>query len=54
MSLPPLQCPLVVLLPLSDTSPLSFQGSHTAREAARRGTRSHCHRGEDQNPPWGG
>lgn len=37
MSLPPLQCPLVVLLPLSETSPLSFQGSHAAREAAGRG-----------------
>ena len=36
MSLPPLQCPLVVLLPLSETSPLSFQGSHAAREAAGR------------------
>lgn len=29
----PLQCPLVVLLPLSDTSPLSFHGSQAAREA---------------------
>lgn len=28
-----LQCPLVVLLPLSDTSPLSFHGSQAAREA---------------------
>lgn len=36
MSLPPLQCPLVVLLPLSETSPLSFQGSHAARDAEHR------------------
>lgn len=34
--LPALQCPLVVLLPLSDTSPLSFHGSQAAREAERR------------------
>ena len=32
----PLQCPLVVLLPLSDTSPLSFHGSQAAREAGQR------------------
>lgn len=37
MSLPPLQCPLVVLLPLSETSPLSFHGSHATREAAGKG-----------------
>lgn len=36
MPLLALQCPLVVLLPLSDTSPLSFHGSQAAREAAQR------------------
>lgn len=37
MPLLPLQCPLVVLLPLSDTSPLSFHGSpQAARETGQR------------------
>lgn len=36
MPLPALQCPLVVLLPLSDTSPLSFHGSPAARAADQR------------------
>lgn len=39
MPLLPLQCPLVVLLPLSDTSPLSFHGSpQAARETEKMGS----------------
>lgn len=38
----PLQCPLVVLLPLSDTSPLSFHGSpQAARETSQREIKGH-------------
>lgn len=42
MPLLPLQCPLVVLLPLSDTSPLSFHGSpQAARETSQREVKGH-------------
>lgn len=38
----PLQCPLVVLLPLSDTSPLSFHGSpQAARDTSQREEKAH-------------
>lgn len=53
MPLPPLQCPLVVLLPLSETSPLSFQGSHGARAAAGRGHALPPSAGGHLNPPKG-
>lgn len=43
MPLLTLQCPLVVLLPLSDTSPLSFQGSQAAREADGREDKGRSH-----------
>lgn len=51
MSLPPLQCPLVVLLPLSETSPLSFQGSQAVREAAGRGHMLPLSAQGQPNPP---